>query len=39
MVKIKKSFYSFELLPFANFNIKNLISQIMLQLGALTLES
>ena len=40
MVKIeKKSFYFFELLPIANFDIENLIFQKPLQLGAPKLDS
>ena len=37
--KEKKSFYVFELLPFADLDIENLISKKSLQLGALNLAS
>ena len=40
MVKVRKSyFFFFELLPFANFDIENLISKEILQLEASNLDS
>ena len=39
MVKIKKSYFFVELLPFENLDIESLISQKVLQLGASNLDS
>ena len=36
---LKKLFYFFELLPFSNLDIENLISQKLLQLGASNIDN